>query len=739
MADTPKVSLFTRLRTGLVWFFNWVYFLRFPILTAAALAGLPYLGLASSVKTLLASLFVTDGWGVFLVSLVAFTTCWAILVTWRLIRSYGTGRFKLTKEAAEQPETRFKIGGWQAFFFALLALPLTIAVIYKTGMESAHTSLLSAAMFTGLGLVVSLILFFAAVLVQLLVNAETGARQLYKELFIVSWLPVSLIDWIALKDPAQTPRRSLRKFLRTILGEGFFDDHEGRFLAGHGLAASLLFVTLVVFILTGVFTNLEMPALFFVVLLLMLLCWVLSGLSFVLDRFRVPVMLILLAVIYLSHPNYFYGIQNDRELKMLTPEQVLGATKESPKKVIVVATEGGGIQAAAWTAQVLAGIQKERPDFANAVRLISSVSGGSVGSFFFVNSYNPQAGAPDPDALELVVKMAEGNSLDDVARGLVYHDFFNLLLFGFWPFGADRGIALEDSWGRSCEKVCAEYLDGHKDKKQCPVDCSMKGTLAGWSEDVLAGKRPANVFNATVVENGDRLLAGNTDRNSEKEPLDTRGRLNLAKLLKGKDIQADTAARLSATFPYVSPAARSREKTPDGALLHLVDGGYYDNYGMTSIVEWLNNALEDGLISEVLVIQIQSFPEIKSNEKPSGYISQSVAPVETLLNIRTAAQASHKEIEFDLLREKWNIKTGEKKQDTIQSANFRFCCLPSSDGKKNCYDPPLTWKLTDAEKAKIGECWTNGSQNNPIQTVVDFLNKMKSDPTTAPNALQPEK
>lgn len=711
MTETHEpASFFGKWRIRLIWFFNWFYFLRFPIFTALALVGLPYLGLVSALKSLLASLFVTDKWGIFLISAVAFTTCWAILTTWCLIRLYGTARFRLGEEAAETTEPKFRISVWQSLVAGLLAAPVTVAVVYETVTESARTTVATAIVFALLGLVGSLGLFFLAVVLQLFVNSETRARQLYQNLYIVSWLPVSLIDWIARKDPVKNPRRSLRKFLKPILGEGFFNERENRFLAGHGMAAALFVVTFVVFILAGQFTKIEMPALFFVVLLLMLLCWGLSGLSFMLDRFRFPVLVFLLAITYVSNPNYFYGTETDKSLQPLTPQAVLASGEAGPKKVIVIATEGGGIQAAAWTAQVLSGIQTELPGFANAVRVISSVSGGSVGSLFFVNSYDPQVGMPAPEALELVTKMAAGNSLDEVARGLVYHDFFNTVLFGFWPFGNDRGIALENSWGRNCQKVCDEYLRGKPAGTVCPVNCQMKGTLAAWAADVAAGKRPANIFNGTVVENGDRLLIANTD---VKEPIDRRGRVNIVGLLNGKDVQADTAARLSATFPYVSPAARSRLNQPPDAMLHVVDGGYYDNYGMTSLVEWLNNALAENLISEVLVIQIHSFPEITSSKEPDGYVSQLLAPVETLLNIRTSAQASHKAIEFKLLQEKW--------LNRVQDATFRFCCLHPDDPKKNCYDPPLTWKLTDREKANVTACWTNGSQKGELQKVASFM------------------
>jgi hypothetical protein len=559
-------------------------------------------------------------------------------------------------------------------------------------------------------------------------NPESRARELAREIFIVRWLPESVINWIAIADRAKTPRRAVRKILRRVLGKGFFDEFApsssgGRFLPGHGFAASLLFISLLVFIVLGQFSQrfmLELPALFFVVLLLMLLCWGLSALSFLVDRYRIPVLGILLFIAYAASPNYFYNVQNDGTLAPLKPQEVIGAGE----RIIVVATEGGGIQASAWTARVLTGLQREAQTFGKAVRVISSVSGGSTGALFFTNGYKPELGAPDDESLDLILEMAAGNSLDDVARGLVYHDFIHTV-FPLWDFGDDRGTALEKSWAKNCLKVCDDFRRQHPDKA-CPVNCAMSGTLAGWAEDVKAGRRPANIFNATVVETGDRLLVSNTDI---EHPMD-QGRLNVRELLGGKDVQAATSARLSATFPYVSPAARAVIGGPVGARRHVVDGGYYDNYGMTSMVEWLDRALENKRLT-VLVIQIQSFDdppkasEANRSDKPenktdSGYISQLLAPIYTLLNIRTAAQASHKELEFELLRGKYNPPPDKdnlpERPKRIDNTLFKF----------RCGEAPLTWKLTETEKKRIRDCWerdyaNSGDPNNPTNVVKRFL------------------
>jgi len=48
---------------------------------------------------------------------------------------------------------------------------------------------------------------------------------------------------------------------------------------------------------------------------------------------------------------------------------------------------------------------------------------------------------------------------------------------------------------------------------------------------------------------------------------------NFHQVHSGRDVRVETATRMSAAFPYVSPAARA--DTPWNAE-HLVDGGYFD-------------------------------------------------------------------------------------------------------------------------------------------------------------------
>ena len=453
---------------------------------------------------------------------------------------------------------------------------------------------------------------------------------------------------------------------------------------------------------------LVIPTLAYVMLLAMLLCWGFSGLAFYFDRYRIPVLIPLVALLFitsrLSSADYLYPV--------IEPEQASGNTTAnaaaSGDAIIVVAANGGGIQAAAWTARVLTGLEEEcqattgcGDRFGESIRLISSVSGGSIGTMYFANEYT-ENGLPPKQELEKVVERAEGSSLDHVAWGLLFPD----LVRTFIPisFGWDRGLALEQSWLR--------YDQSWSNRE------GVHEGLSEWQEDARAGHRPAVIFNTTVAETGERLPLATTEL-----PPGSPGRIRLDRLFESiplrPDIAVVTAARLSAAFPYISPAARADVDQEQQA--HLVDGGYYDNYGISSLVEWLDWKLEsDPDIDRVLILEIrgaptgsgyaQSSPADESSpdrRSARGWFYQLFAPAATVLNVRDTGQRTHNEVELDLLVEKWAEKDAHRVE--IQRIAFEF------DGA----DPPLSWHLTEKDKHAIEENWDDESKRwGPVR---DFL------------------
>jgi hypothetical protein len=659
------------------------YLLRVQIITFLALLSFPFIALWFAPNLLLGIFDVTP-LGMVFVTLGAFLASWTVMVTAWQVFLYGPERFHIRP---------FPLG-----FSALKELPSRVG----------HSPVFA---------------FFAAPVIGVAIYvSKSGGTSNYPRL-LLGTLAGALLATALLIAGGQFKRRGwseakpVTAFLSSF-GPGFQKDadsaYEGHYLA---LWSFLLCFFLYVAIGIGKFFQLGDPAvvptLADLLVFLMILCWGLSAVTFILDRFRVPLLLpFLLAAIVSAHfhrTDHYFHMSKTKNSSDLSPSQVIRAGKPG-STVIVVAASGGGIKAAAWTSRVLVGLEEaSRADFpatprifGDSVRLISSVSGGSVGTMYFVSEYAPDGSGLPPDSatLESAVAQSEASSLDDIAWGLVYPDFLRVFIPVFGRL--DRGAALEAALTRE--------LPARKHRLERP--------LAEWRDGVLQGSRPAVVFNATVVESGERLLLGTTDL----APAVGRSSLRDAGFpqFAAHDISLVTAARLSATFPYVSPAAR-----PDipGTQIHAVDGGYTDNYGMATLLTWLDQALATAgnPIRRVLIVEIRASPP--ASEPPPlswrGWPFQSYAPISAMLNVRDTGQLPRNEEERQILT---RLAAAQPQSIDIQDAVFEYC--PT--------DAPLSWHLSPNDKKEIETIWTSSSTAQQREVVRAFLANLPKPLNTPP-------
>lgn len=637
-----------------LWFVPYFYILRVQVVTAVALIGLPFLALYPTPSPLLGGLFDLDyaspaqsAIGMMIVALAAFATAWTLLATtWTTIVN-APARFGVEPI----PGVSFPMHWPERELFAVSALPVIVGAIrYSWGASGVDR-------------------------IALLLGATVGLIVAVAGLLWANRMAAALQRAVAQPRPrgVARPLRAVIAWLATEpnVRDGYLDA-DGQPRPGHVLAIVVFTISAGLYTAIGLskFVRVGYPAviptLADVLLLVLALCWAASGLAFFFDRYRVPVLVPLLVLPWLSAwipwSDHYYRTAPHAASYSVAPAPLL-ALSDAP--IIVVAANGGGIQAGAWAARVLTGlVEAGRPDFgdrlAESVRMISSVSGGGVGAMYFVNAYRD---GRLPADLEPIVAQAEASSLDDVAWGVAYPDLLRLVAPAF---RVDRGQALEWAWTR---------------------DSGLKERLAQWRDDVYGRSRPANIFNATIVDTGERLLIG-TARVGWNSTLGLR---NFEDLYPGTDVQIVTAARLSASFTYVSPAARADVSGPQ---YHVVDGGYYDNYGMTTLMEWLQQALQEASPrpKRVLVVQIRGNPPSGDVQPDAwhGWFYQAWAPVEAMLAVRSTGQLSHNEEEFARLQEQWGERGVE-----LDNAVFQFC------GSR----PPLSWHLTAREKQAISTEW----------------------------------
>jgi hypothetical protein len=677
----------------------YLYLLRVPILVGAVLVLLPLAALwpRSPLVPLLQNVFFLDVQGTFWSVTVALILSWSVLLTGRLVLLNGGDRFALPQIFTGADLTRRSV-----LTVTLLALPAAIGPFTQlrdfqyTGGELAWRAGATLAACLA-AYVLAFIALWAAVLLSP-AGTQGGSQTFPAPPLMRRWLAWAnnralLGAWVA------RGTRWVRDHWPLGLWTGYLDPATGLPWGGHWLAALFCLATAVVYFGINLYRqaylgeSTPVPALAFVLLLLVNANWVLSFFAFLLDRYRLPLIvpIVILCVLGTHAPSsdHYYATQRGVSIAPIFPEQVLAARRQLDKPIIVVATAGGGIQAAAWTTQVLAGLEEQTGawggrSFAESVALISSVSGGATGAMYYVNRFHPERREPfESKNLAGLTAQAWTSSLDDIGWALVYRDlpriFFPYMMRSSEQALFDRGFMLEESWRNRG---------------------NIQGLLSNWRTGVAEGRRPAAIFNATIAETGEPLALATTEVRADTESFHRR---TFYELYPNTDLPIVTAVRLAATFPFVTPVARALSTKPE---YHVADGGYYDNYGISSAIAWLDDGFRELLkakkpLPPVLVILIRSFPDDAVPAPGNkGWFFQTYAPINALLGVRTTGQWIRGRAELDLFIQRWECCTSAP----IEVASFSF----------QGHNAPLSWSMNRNQIAEIQRQWKHAvSVANP--------------------------
>jgi hypothetical protein len=711
-------------------FLSYLYLLRFPILAALILLGLSIFSMGGGAKMLAGGFDQTSGDQVMALTLVDALFLYTVFVCGDVVLAYAGLRGN-AQMIPEENRTLYR-WAWGAFCW-LVALTVLIPAYYFSSEAIKPWPFIFWAFGGG---VLGLAIF---TLIHLLrrVFAQRGHEPFEEAVPLL--LPTRILQAAENYSGFASAGDTILRFLRKIpeqLTEGYlkvsehpdaFGQKKKRLLPGHGLAMWVAIGFFAVYMAVGHWH--WGTAVVYVILLLTVLCWIISGMAFFLDRFRVPILLILGVIFILAaqsprsdhyfslskSPKGYYGVTSSEYVLAERP-------RAQARPIIVVSANGGGIQSAAWTARVLSGLAEKfqkagdanLQKFLESIRLISGVSGGSVGTMFFVNEIQPPD-SPKGMSFQRVIAEVEDSGLEEVVWGMAYPDLFH----AFFPWARrnlllDRGGTLERRWIRSARKLGSP---------------SLKKGLLKWRRGVIEGWRPATIFNSTFVESGERLQISTC-------PVDDKGLSEGRReffYLYNADISIATAARLSASYPYVSPAARPPleggylfpERSDHYNYLHAVDGGYFDNSGLRALTEWVNEALtqreqvwkEAGKPpinnERILVLEIRGFPEqtVPHYKASRGWFYQLYAPLSTMLGVLTSGQEEANVAKLDLMKKYWGQKGTE-----IVDVVFQ----PDKEVYENKGILPLSWHLRDQDKQLIEEAWKRECKSN-CQTVMDFV------------------
>ena len=545
------------------------YLLRFPIILALILLALVPLGLVW-IPTMFRNLFILQAPGVVLVALFATLGAMTVLVTGRITLLYGPQRF-----GVDWPRRNPHLGFRTIAAHLLVIAPLIGAVVWLSATEG-ELGLLPAAVMALLGLIAGGIVVWSAEFVQAWMTSADVARP---DMAVPSRRAIVAAHR---RSPPAMPRllRRVLVWFRPVLGPGYLAPN-GDLLPGHTFATAFLFVYAGVYLLgyflwhPGTNAGANVPALASLLIVATLSIWLLAGLAFFCDRHRVPILLPVLVTSMIlwttSHSDYYFDLVRPTGDWSLLEDPADIARKRQHELLTVVAVDGGGIQAAAWGARVLTGIQGAWPDFYRSVRFISSVSGGSVGTMLLrrrvacrgaANAEGARRGADVRGAGE----PERGSVGICVSRSLARHRANPASLGlreGSWvgrATGMGARVEGEPGMGQNAEFI---RMGQGRARRVAAIDLFQCCRRREWSAVFFWNVAPPYQWGIDTV---------NTT-------------------FPDFDVPVSTAARLSATFPYVTPIARSRPGpgVPNG--WHFADGGYYDNTGMGLAMRWLDHAL----------------------------------------------------------------------------------------------------------------------------------------------------
>ena len=274
--------------------------------------------------------------------------------------------------------------------------------------------------------------------------------------------------------------------------------------------------------------------------------------------------------------------------------------------MLMVAASGGGVRAEFWTALVLTCIIETNATDRDvcgqpldpttdhetlvarrrALFALSGASGGSVGLVDYVAQVGDQwsngNAAMTPVRLDSVGAYAGADFLSAPIAAYLFDDLFDSFLRP--QHGVDRAEVLERAWERA-------WPSGSMMTK-------------GFYTHQATGDQPFLLLNGTNVENACRVLVSPIKTQVEADarfcsrdgelpappgaqpPHDEAGStIDLAnQLCASCDIRFSTAALASARFPFVSPAGRV-DDADGGTTIDVVDGGYRDNSGASTLVD----------------------------------------------------------------------------------------------------------------------------------------------------------
>lgn len=280
--------------------------------------------------------------------------------------------------------------------------------------------------------------------------------------------------------------------------------------------------------------------------------------------------------------------------------------------VVVLAASGGGSRAAIYTGLTLVHLQQDRPDIAEQIQAISSVSGGSLANAAYVARLMSRPVGSDPR----IWRKRRNDALADLPD-VLQRDFLRPTIWGALAPGRTRGASIEREWVEGDIRLGRHHLSDIAERwRRCrkrgapvpplPIPLFNSSTLDG--HDVVISPFEKSYYSRRGVDDEASRRELNAYQSEFRDGASPTwvyyrdGIYGLEDLLGKFDPYLSSSVRASANFPFGFPLVRLETKSAlflsplaqDHEIgtkkpVHLTDGGALSNSGMWSLFNLLMN------------------------------------------------------------------------------------------------------------------------------------------------------
>lgn len=336
--------------------------------------------------------------------------------------------------------------------------------------------------------------------------------------------------------------------------------------------------------------------------------------------------------------------------------------------VYIVAGQGGGSRGAYWFSKIMTEMDAiTEGSFRQQCLAMSTVSGSSVGAQGIVALWDSVPFSPQNNA-SVLSKFSRNAFQHNFLSGNLADLFFKDNMAAFWPSTGDfnpltlgRGdrnhrlqheeaVRISDALGGGDKPT-----DGSFDwsifkafRLKALKDCATNAPFwsyyyADFNSPKPRYKAPLFFANTCQVQEGRRSFVSPVQPDSTLfvNSFDLTNKL----IKHSKSMSLTSAANLSELFPYLSMASRlALSKSEE---YNFVDGGYYENYGLTTAYELVRFCVDSvKIIPKYAGIRLHLIAIINSQEVVADNtiqgIRQVTAPVQAIMSATFGGHADHK-------------------------------------------------------------------------------------------------